>query len=294
MKLRTLLGDYPVTAALRHGRLKSDLVELDFAEVKTASAAFKRVVRENEFDFAELAIVTYLVALAHGKPYVLLPTVLVARFQHPFLVYNAARGTLGPRDLAGKRIAIRSYSVTTVTWIRGILAQDYGLDLDQVRWVTFEEPHVPEFKDPPNLERAPAGKDPAGMLLAGEVDAAILGDKNPDDPRIKTVFPDPKAAADEWQRKHQALQINHMTVVKRELAERHPEIVRELYRLLWESRRAASVPVDLLPFGVEANRRHLEVAIDTVYRQGLIPRRFSVDELFDRTTREMNALGGGD
>lgn len=291
MKLRTLLGDYPVTAALRKGALRSSLVELDYADVKTPSSAFKRVVREGEFDFAELSIVTYLMALAHGKPLVLLPTVLIARFQHPYIVYNAERGAISPGELAGKRVGIRSYSVTTVTWIRGILSEDYGLDLGKVKWVTFEEPHVAEFRDPPNLERAPAGKDLAGMLLAGELDAAILGDKMPDDPRIKTLFPDPKAAAAAWHKKHGALQINHMAVVKRSLAEKHPEIVRELYRLLSESRRAASGALDLNPFGVEANRRNLEVAIDTVHRQGLIPRRFEVDELFDRTTRELNELG---
>lgn len=294
MKLRTLLGDYPVTAALKKAAVRPAGIELDFADVKTPSSAFKRVVREGEFDFAELAIVTYLIALAHGKPLVLLPTVLISRFQHPYIVYNAERGRLAPGELAGKRIGIRSYSVTTVTWIRGILAEDYGLDLAKVKWVTFEEPHVAEFRDPPNVERAPAGKDLAAMLLAGEIDAAIVGDKVPEDPRIRTLFPDPKAAADAWHKKHRALQINHMTVVKRSLAERNPEIVRELYRLLWESREAAGkagAKLDLNPFGVEANRRNLEIAVDTVYRQRLIPRRFEVDELFDKTTRELNELG---
>lgn len=290
MKIRALLGDYPVTAALKKGSVKSNEVELDFADVKTASSAFKRVVRESEFDFAELAIVTYLVALAHGKPYVLLPTVIVSRFQHPYLVYNAGRGALAPGDLEGKRVGIRSYSVTTVTWLRGILADDYGVDLSKVKWLTFEDPHVQEFRDPPNIERAPAGKDLAAMLLNGEVDAAIMGDKLPDDPRIKTLFPDPKAAADAWYAKHGVLQINHMTVVKRALAEQHPEVVKELYRLLSESKRAAGAPagLDLNPFGFERNRKAVEVAIDQVYRQGLIPRRLSVDELFDKTTREFN------
>lgn len=290
MKLRALLGDYPVTAALRKGEVGSSLVELDFAVVKTASAAFKRVVRDYEFDFAELAIVTYLVALAHGKPYVLLPTVIMSRFQHPFIVYNAARGELSPQDLAGKRVGIRSYSVTTVTWLRGILADDYGVDLSSIKWLTFEDPHVLEFRDPPNIERAPAGKDLATMLLEGELDAAILGDKAPDDPRIRTLFPDPKAAADAWYAKHGVLQINHMAVVRRSLSEQHPQVVQELYRLLSESKRAEGTPaaLDLNPFGFERNRRALEVVIDQVYRQGLIPRRFSVDELFDQTTRALN------
>lgn len=290
MKLRSLLGDYPVTAALKKGQVKPSGLELEFADVKTASSAFKRVVREHEFDFAELAIVTFLMALAHGKPYVLLPTVIVSRFQHPFIVYNAERGALAPGDLAGKRVGIRSYSVTTVTWLRGILADDYGVDLSKVKWLTFEDPHVQEFRDPPNIERAPAGKDPATMLLNGEIDAAILGDKLPDDARIRTLFPDPKAAADAWYAKHGVLQINHMTVMKRALAEQHPEVVKEIYRVLSESKNAMGAPagMDLNPFGFERNRKALEVVIDQVYRQGLIPRRFAVEELFDKTTRELN------
>lgn len=290
MKVHSLLGNYPVTAALKQGVVRSPLVDLDFADVKTASSAFKRVVRDGEFDFAELAIVTFLIALAHGKPYVLLPTVIVSRFQHPFIVYNAERGRLAPGELAGKRVGIRSYSVTTVTWLRGILADDYGVDLSAIRWVTFEEPHVAEFRDPPNIERAAAGKDLTAMLLAGEIDAAIVGDKAPSDPRIKTLIPDPQAAADAWYRKHGVLQINHMTVVKRAFAEQHPDAVKEIYRLLSESKKAAgaSTGMDLNPFGVERNRKALEVAIDQVYRQKLIPRRFSVDELYDKTSRELD------
>src|SRR5436305_14495769 len=113
MKLRALLGDYPVTHALRSGSLRSSGVELDFADVPRPAAAFKRVVRALEFDVAELAIVTFLMAKAYGKPLVLLPAVVFARFQHPYLVYNAERGVLRAEDLAGRRSGIRSWTVTT-------------------------------------------------------------------------------------------------------------------------------------------------------------------------------------
>jgi hypothetical protein len=126
----TLLGDYPGTRALRRGDVTSPLVRLAFADVKSASAGFKRAVRDLEFDVAELAIVTFLLAKAHGKPLVLLPAVVLGRFQHPYLVYNHERGRLAPSDLTGRRVGIRSYSVTTVTWLRGILAEEYGVDLE--------------------------------------------------------------------------------------------------------------------------------------------------------------------
>jgi 4,5-dihydroxyphthalate decarboxylase len=271
-RLKTLLGDYPVTEALKQGRIPTGALAFDYADVQVPHSAFKRVVRELEFDVAELAIMTFLLAKAHGKPLKLLPVVLTARFQHPFIVYNAEKGMLAPQNLPGRRVGQRSYSVTTATWVRGILAGDCGVDLAKVHWVTFEEPHVAEFRDPPNVERAPAGKDITAMLLAGELDAAIVGEP-PKDPRIKTLFPDPGAAGEAWRKKHGAIQINHMVAVRQNL-----DCADDVCRLLGESRRAAGNP-PMNPFGIEDNRRNLEVAIDCAHRQGMIPHRFSVEEL---------------
>ena len=201
---------------------------------------------------------------------------VVARFQHPLLVYNAERGTLSADELAGKRIGVRSYSVTTGAWLRSILAESHNLDPASVTWVTFEEAHVKEFVDPPNVERAADGKKLIDMLLAGEIDAAIVGDGMAPDPRIRTVLEDPAAAAAEWQRRHVATQINHMVVVREDLPR---EDAREVYRMLEESRERAPVAA-MTPFGLETNRRNLEAAIDCVWGQGMIPNRFTVDELF--------------
>ena len=274
--MKTLLGDYPVTAALKKGEVRSNRVRLEFADVQPPSAGFKRVVRDLEFDVAELAITTFLMAKAFGKPLRLLPAVVVARLQHSFLVRNADRGPLAPRDLAGKRVGVRSYSVTTGMWLRGILAEDHGVDPDRITWITFEEAHVAEFRDPPNVVHAPAGKNVIGMLLAGEIDAAVVGDGKPSDPRIVPVIPDAEAAARAWQRRTGAIQINHMVVVKDSVPRADAE---EVSRLLARSIDAAGSP-EMNPYGVEANRRNLEVAIDYVHRQRLIPRRYTVAELF--------------
>ena len=117
-RLGALLGDYPVTRALKQGRVRSARVQLDFASVATPATAFKRVVRGLEFDVAELALVTFLMARDRGAPLLLLPAVVVARFQHPLLVQAAARPALAPRALEGRRVGVRSYSVTTGMWIR--------------------------------------------------------------------------------------------------------------------------------------------------------------------------------
>jgi 4,5-dihydroxyphthalate decarboxylase len=292
MRLRALLGDYPVTRALKQGDIRSPDVSLDFADVKVPSTAFKRVVRDLEFDVAELALVTYLIAKAHQKPLVLMPAVVLCRFQHPYLVYNIERGPLKPGELASRRVGIRSYSVTTVTWIKGILSDDHGVDLERITWVTFEEPHVAEFRDPPNVERAPQGKNILDMLLAGEIDAAILAAPAAD-ARIRPLIPEPDAAAQDWHRRTGALQINHMVVVKEAVSRSDPGAVREIYRLLYESKTAAGLPhageLDLNPFGLAANLHNLAVAIDFAYRQRLIPRRFEVDELFDDVTRALGS-----
>ena len=148
LTLHTMLGNYPNTSALKSGKLHSDLVDFDFAEVKVANNLFKQIVRDAKYDVGELAIATYLQARTYNKPYVLLPAVLVSRGQHHTIAYNAARGPLTPSDLAGKRVGVRAYTVTTATWVRGILANDYGLDLNKVEWLTFEDPHVAEYRDP--------------------------------------------------------------------------------------------------------------------------------------------------
>jgi 4,5-dihydroxyphthalate decarboxylase len=128
------------------------------------------------------------------------------------------------------------------------------------------------------------------MLLAGEIDAAILP-AVPTDPRLKPLIPDPAAAAEAWRKKYNAIQVNHMVVVKESLSRSRPDAVREIYKLLESSKKAAKLPkdgeLDVNPFGLEANRRNLEVVIDTVYRQRMIPKRFSVDELFDDVTRKL-------
>jgi 4,5-dihydroxyphthalate decarboxylase len=290
MKLRTLLGDHPSTRPLKEGAIGSSRVAFEFADVKVPNRAFKQVVRENAFDLAELAIITYLQAKALGKPLVLLPATLVARHQHAFLVYNPARGSLTPSDLAGHRVGIRSYSVTTATWIRGILAHDHGVDLDRVHWVTFEDAHVAEYHEPPSVERAPSGKDPVEMLRAGELDAVVVGARLPADSPLQPLIPDPDEAARDWCRRNGAVPINHLAVVTQSLARSDPDIVREVYRLLREARQrvpAAADGIDLLPFGVAALRPSLAIAIEYAFEQGLIGRRLEVDELFDDTTRSL-------
>ena len=289
LKLKTLLGDYPNTQALKSGRVVPKLLEFEFADVKVPNRAFKRVVRNLEFDVAELALVTFLQAKAYGKPLALMPAVVGAgRFQHHCLVYNAERPRVTVAQLQGKRIGIRAHAQTTVTWVRGVMADDYGVPLRDVQWVTFEEGHLAEFPDPPGFIRAPEGSSAVEMLLAGELDAAIIGTDLPDDPRLKAVLPDPHEAAKAWSVRNQMLPINHMMAIDVQLCRERPDVVREIYSVLQASKALAPKQpgaMDLTPFGIEPNRRALEVLIRNAYEQGLIPLAYGVDELFEEFTR---------
>jgi 4,5-dihydroxyphthalate decarboxylase len=285
--LRTNLADYPVTRALKAGEVRSDLVTFDFCGPKIANEGFKPMVREGRFDAGELAIVTFLQAKVYGKPLVLLPAVVMGRGQHHTIHYNVARGPLTPKDIEGKRFGTRSYSVTTGVWVRGILADEYGVDPDKVTWCTTDDGHLAEYKDPPHVERLPVGSKIDQMLLDGQLDGAILGGDLPNEPRVRPLIPNPHEAAKEWSQKHGFVPINHLFVVDKALADERPDVVREIYRMLKAS-KAAGAPaggIDPVPFGVEANRKALEMIIRYAFEQKVIPRKFAVDELFNDVTR---------
>jgi 4,5-dihydroxyphthalate decarboxylase len=281
MRLRTLLGDHPCTAALKNGSISSDSVTLDCADYSPTHKGFKPMVREQAFDVSEMAIVTYLMAKSFGKPMVLLPCVVMARFQHAFALYNARLGTLTPAGLNNKRVGIRSFTTTTGAWLRGILANDYGVDLDSIDWVTFEDAHVAEFRD--TTVRAPQGRQIVQMLVDGELDA-VLGEKS-EHPDLKPLFPDIGSEEKSWFEIHGVMPINHMVVVSEALSAEHPDMVREVFSLLQQS--AARAPAASPRFSAQEMRRSLEMIIRYTAQQGLIPREFAVDELFDDLTRTL-------
>lgn len=292
--LHSLLGTHPGTAALKSGQLSSPLVTFDYFEVKVANTQFKAMVRDVKYDFGELAIVTFLQARAYGKPYVLLPATIVGRSQHHTIFYNAEKRPLTAAELNGTRIGVRAYTQTTGAWVRGFLADDFGIDLDSVTWVTFEDPHVAEYRDPAIVERAPAGRVLRQMLLDGEIDAAILGDVAEEGP-LKHLIPDHQAVGRTWAQAHGGVPINHLAVMRESIVQSRPDVVRDVYRLLKESRAAAALPTgaeDPLRFGIEAIRGSLDEIAAQAYRQRLIPRRPSVDELFGDAARVLGALAG--
>jgi 4,5-dihydroxyphthalate decarboxylase len=273
--LHTALGDYLHNAALRSGAIASDLLRLDFADVKPANRAFAPMVREGRFDVCEMAIATYLQAIAYDKPLVLLPVVMAARHQEQALICRRDGPIAGPADLRGRRIGVRSYSQTTALWLRGWLQEAFGIAPDQMRWVTFEDAHVAEYHDPAWVERREG--DPLTLLCGGEVDAAILGNELPEDPSLRTVFSDLGPAAAAFQERHPFVPVNHLVTVRRDLALQRPELVVELMRIV---RAAQADSGAAFPIGRRALEPAIALAVRYADEQGLLPRRLNMADVW--------------
>jgi len=290
--LHSLLGMHANTKAVKTGEVSSPLVSFDFFEVKVANTQFKAMVRDAKYDFGELAMVTFMQAKTYGKPYIVLPATIVGRSQHHTIFYNADKGRLRPHDLNGKRIGVRAYTQTTGAWVRGFLSEDYGIDLNSVTWLTFEDPHLAEYTDPSIVERAPEGKVIKQMLLDGEIDAAILGDMAEEGP-LKHLIPDHEAGGRASALRHGGVPVNHLAVMRASLAEARPDVVREVYRMLKESRAAATgIPTGAgnpLRFGIANVRDSVAQLSAYAFNQGLIPRIYTPDELFADARRLLGA-----
>ena len=302
--LKTAIATYGHTTALKDGSIKPQGIEFEHIEVSPIIAAFRRMARGIEFDISEMAITTYLTARAHNKPFTAIPVFVVRQFWHGPVSYNVKSGITKPKDLEGKRVGVRAYTVTGGVWSRGILATEYGVDLDKIDWVLVDEEHVAEFKAPSNVTTE-MGKDLGAMLASGEI-AAAIGAGAVDSPDVKPLIPDSRTAETEWSKRTGLYPINHTIVVKNSLLESDPWVgpalfnafkaAKEPYMKLLDAGTATTpadqtlvrhkgiIGGDPLPYGVEANRKSMEAIIGFAHDQHILPRRFSVEEVFASNT----------
>jgi 4,5-dihydroxyphthalate decarboxylase len=294
LTLRAAIASYPHAVALKDGSVTSDRVRLDFEEMPQITRAFRRMVRTLDFDLCEIALTTLAQAHTYDKPIIGLPVVLMRGFHHGALVCRRDSPLRGPADLAGKRVGVRAWSQTTGVWVRGILQSDYAVHPESITWVTAEDAHVVEYRDPPNVERIAEGKDLTAMLMAGEIDAGIAL-TGLDPAQTRTVIPNPDQAAADWYRRTGAYPVNHVVCVKRALLDEQVWLEAELMDLFTRAKQAALAPSaeqrwqpivgdDVLPYGLAANRRGIELCVNFAAQQGLIPSAYRPDKLFTATS----------
>jgi len=311
--LNTALGNYGLTNSLKDGTLTSPRFVMEHVKVSPVPMIFRRMVRNLEFDVAEMALATYICARAHGKAFTGLPVFVTRSFYHAGIAVNVNSGITSPADLAGHRIGVRSYTFTPGVWTRGILQTAYGLDLESVRWMITGDEHVAEYEAPPNVEYvansndSPSGasNDLASMLISGEIDAAI-GSGAISSPEVQPLFPEPAESDAQWFNEFGIYPISHMLVVKDEQLEANPWLSSELYSLFdrakktylqYLSSEASLSPADEavrkmgqivggdpLPFGLENSHKTMEAFIQFTVDQKIIPQTVTPDELSPTST----------
>ncbi len=292
---------------LKDGIVKPKTFDFAFEEVDPIIAAFRRMVRGNEFDICEMAITTYICAKEFGKPMTAVPVPLLRAFHHGAILVNTKAGINSPKDLEGKKVGVnRGYTVTTGVWIRGILQDEYGVDLSKITWVLSGDEHVAEYKPPTNVVPIEQGKDMGEMLASGELVGAIgIESKSPD---VKPLIPNALEAGLKALRERGHYPINHLIVIKDELIAKHPDLAADVFNAFAASKkvyldklRAGQIEKptaqdqmhlkvmeiigDPLPYGVEPNRKVIEELIRHAMTQGIITKPVTVDSLFAPSTR---------
>ena len=301
LQLRTVTRTSGANAALKDGSVAPRGAVLDFVEIPVLVQGFRRMVRELEFDVSEMALTTYLVAKEYGVRFTALPVFLVRQFHHGAIRVQPGGAVSQPAELEGRRVGVnRGYTVTTGVWARGVLADEYGVDLDRVTWVLSGDEHVASYRPPANVVPMPAGGDLATMLAEGDLSAAIGIDAADTVPLI----PDPEEVALAALRRGGVFPINHLVVVRDDVLAEHPDLAADLFAAFAEAKnryvgqlRADEVPdptaadrtyrrvlqatgEDPLPYGLEPNRATLEKLLDQAVAQRILTRRPDLESVF--------------
>ena len=309
LKLKTVTRTQGNNRALKNGSVKPRTFAFDFQEVDPLIAAFRRMVRGNEFDICEMAITTYICAKAHGKPMTAVPVFLVRAFHHGAILVNAKSGIRTPKELEGRNVGVnRGYTVTTGVWARGILQQEYGVDLSKITWVLSGDEHVAEYRPPTNVVPIDKGTTIGEMLVSGELAAAIGVEAT--SPEVKPLIPDALEAGLSALRRRGHYPINHTVVIKDELIARHPDLAADVFDAFARAkrryvedlkagkierpseadevhRRVMEITGEPLPYGIAPNRNVIEELIRHALTQGIITKPVTADELFAPSTRAL-------
>jgi 4,5-dihydroxyphthalate decarboxylase len=272
--LRLLLQrDELAAAATEAVREKAPELTLERLDIRPANRGFPAFVNDVSTDISEIAIVSLLQAVAAGKPVGMLPVTVLGRFQHQTL--KSIRG-LGLDSLPGSTVGVRSWTQTTGVWVRGALADQFGIDWSAIDWVTYEGSHLRGTPDPEGVRRAPAGANLPEDLTQGRLDFVIAGE---DIPGATPAIKDPDEAAHSWARAAGCVPVNHVVGISLETSSRYPEVM------------LAVPPQDgfnLTPTGFDGLRPAFTKAAAYALEQRILARPVEFDELVAPT---LDALG---
>jgi 4,5-dihydroxyphthalate decarboxylase len=303
-------GDYEIVRALKDGTVAPDGIDLTVLTAMDSTTRHWRFLRNREFDMAEVSASSYIVARDQGAPFDALPVFLHRRFRHGFAFINTGKGIKKPADLIGRKIGVKSFLVTAVHWLRGILEHEYGLPHKSVDWYAELDEDI-EFAPPPDLKltRLPHEKSVEAMLAEGELDAvlhsSLIKPLLEGDKRVGRLFPDYKAEEKAYFKKTGIFPIMHVMGIKREIVARHPWVPINMfhafnaakalamkrmenprivplawYREAWEEQESILGP-DPWEYGLTPrNVKTLETLAGYSFEQGLTRRPMPLDELF--------------
>ncbi|MBL8379420.1 MAG: ABC transporter substrate-binding protein [Burkholderiales bacterium] len=324
-RLRLSFGcwDYDRTRALMDGRVVPDGIDLVYLNMPVEETFF-RMLRNREFDLAEMSLSSYSVSLGKPeRPFVAIPVFPSRFFRHSCIYVNAKAGIREPRDLIGRKVGVPEYQMTAPVWIRGILADHYGVPVDSVTYMTGgeEEPNRDEklkLDLPPNIKVVPIGPTQtlARMLADGEIDALYTA-RMPstyarNDGRVKRLFENYPEVERAYWRETRRFPIMHTVAIRREVYEANRWIAQSLTKAFVQSQAMAyqalketaalkamlpwanahveeavrEMGEDYWPYGLDPNRETLATFLRYHHEQGLSRRLLDPQELFAPETLE--------
>ena len=285
LTLRAGLRPMPLTDPLLQGAVDSGRLIITACGATPYTDTFRRMARELAYDIAEMPVVTQLLLADTKAPVTAMPIVLAGGgLPHGSLLCLTDSEINGASALRGKRIGIRGYAQTTGVWIRGVLQHEFGVEPQELKWITTEGSHVATFEDPANVTRS-NHSDLIAMLRAREVDAIVASPhvvKGATD--LRPVIADAQAAAQAWAKREGICGVNHVLSVQTSLIQEHPWIVEELARRFtaakeWAEQHAGD-DKRFAAFGDDPNRHSVDLLLRYAYEQGMTTRRFRYDDLF--------------
>jgi 4,5-dihydroxyphthalate decarboxylase len=294
-ELRTLAREQGATRALIAHEVEPTGYHLTFADEPVLVQGFRKMVRNLEYDVAELAVTTYLTAKEHGARFTALPVPLVRDFHHGATQFLADGPVRQAVDLHGKCVGVnRGYTVTTGVWGRAELAAA-GLDLASVTWVRSGDEHVTSYVAPDNVVQAPEGRSLEELLLAGELDAVVGA--TIDHPDVVPLLDRSPA----WEERR-IFPVNHVVVVRDDLVAERPGLATAVFEAFATAKAGyvdelrsgleatkqdrtlrsvmAATGADPLPYGLEPNREVLADLIDHAVDQGILASRVHLEDVF--------------